>query len=167
MSWSSLGEAFVHVVSSPFQDLSVLWTLVPLFLMWLLLEVYFIHWDEDLGWNSALANSVTLFWVSATGLQVLFADGFSWAKFIVLFLMVVYAGSILVIVFKHAVREQFAYIIASPIFIYYLSIILTLWVHDALIFSWWVLLVIILIYLFFLTIDLSLKKWMKKEKTHM
>lgn len=134
--------------------------------MWLLLEIYFIHWDEELGWNSALANSVTLFWVSATGMQVLFADIFLWPQFLVLLLMIVYAAVIVVIVFKHAVRERFAFVVASPIFIYYLSIILTLWVHGSLLFTWWVLLVVILIYLLFLVTDLLLKKWLRKEGEH-
>lgn len=164
MVWSEVGAGVLHVLSAPFRDPSVLWTLIPLLLMWILLEVYFARWHEQLGWNSGLANAVTLFWVSVTSLQIVFSSVFSWSKFTVFFLGIVYALLLAFVMFRHAVSERFAFLMASPLFVYFLSMVFVLWARDLVSMSWYVFVAIIVLFLVFVVLDVVLKFLVKEEK---
>lgn len=164
MFWESLGEALIHILSAPFRDLSVLWQLIPIFLMWLLLEAYFVRWNESLGWNSALANSVTLFWISTNSMQLLFSNGFSWPHFIIFLGSIIYAFFIAFITFKHRIRERFAFAIASPVFIHYWCLFLILWAHKLIDMTAMVVLGVIILFIVFLIIDFFLKFLLREEK---
>lgn len=158
--FSELGIALFHVISAPFRQISIFWQIIPLLLMWLTLQSYFGKWKEALGWNSALANAVTLFWTIATTMQVIFHNKelFTWTKFLFLLLGMFYAIALGYVVFKHAFKEKYAFIIASPIFIYYAAIIYILWAYNLIVFNWFVLLAVIIYFLIFLGIDFGLKK---------
>lgn len=56
-----LGE----LVNTPFTDPQVLWTILPLLATAFFLELYFGRYKtEELGWNSAFANCISLLWVT-------------------------------------------------------------------------------------------------------
>lgn len=161
--WNSLLEALWHVLISPFQHLNVLWQLIPIVLMWLLLEIYFVHWHEQLGWNSALTNAITIFWISVTSLQVIFGARalFSWPKFLLLLFGMLYGIVLAYIVFRHAISEKYAFMIASPVVVHYLCIVFVLWTHDSLEISWSVTFALLLFFVVFVVIDKLLKKTVK------
>lgn len=159
-------QALGHILSAPFRDLSVLWQITPIILMWLVLEVYFGKWDEELGWNSGLANALTLFWIIISTLQSLFGKNgtFAWPIFLVLLAALLYAISLMIIVFRHAVRDKYAFLITHPILIYSLCILVVLWANRLLELSWAVALAILFLVLLFFLLDLLLKKLLGHQK---
>lgn len=163
MVWSELGAGILHVLSSPFRDLSVLWQLVPILMMWILLEVYFVRWHEKLGWNSGLANAITLFWVSVTSMQIIFATLFSWSKFTVFLIGILYAFLLAFVMFRHSVTERFAFLMASPILIHYMALVFVLWAHSLIQMSFFVFVAIIVLFLVFIVLDVALKFLIKEE----
>lgn len=110
------------VVSSPFHDLNTLWVLGPILLLWITLIVYFdIYKNEKLGWNTALANGISMFWISIMLMRHLFSEGFEWTVFITLGFVITYSVFIVVISFKHSMEESIAFKLASPTPTYYVS----------------------------------------------
>ena len=61
------------IFSAPFKSMEALWILIPLFIVWIVLEIYFARFKkEELGWNTALANGITLGWLTLQGMKALF-----------------------------------------------------------------------------------------------
>ena len=70
---SEILEAFSAILASPFKELSVWWYLTPIFILWLVLEVYFGKYKkEKLGWNTSLGNGITLTWINIESIRFLF-----------------------------------------------------------------------------------------------
>jgi hypothetical protein len=131
---SQLQDAFLDLVLAPFREPSLLWQLAPVLLLWILLEVYFIRYrNEELGWNSALANGVSLFWIATSAMQHIFSDNrlvFTWTKFIVISIIILYAIAVIIVAFRHASSSKLAFLMASPTVVYYLSILGLLYAYD-------------------------------------
>ena len=147
--WKALGE----IGSSLFKEASLWWLLTPLFLFWIILEVYFgAYKEEKLGWNTALGNGITLVWVAVESLRFLFYNSskVSVLRFIVLISILVYGGFIVFMAFSHQFSEKVTFLLASPSPIYFLALITILWGHNVLRLTWWVLADLILLYLIFL-----------------
>src|SRR3989338_9030743 len=57
----------IDIVTKPFFQKSLLWIILPLFITLILIQVYFGRYkNEELGWNTAFGNSVSLLWVTTT-----------------------------------------------------------------------------------------------------
>jgi hypothetical protein len=128
---ASAREFFV----APFADLSLLWQLIPILLIWILMEWYFgMYKDEKLGWNTAVGNGVTLFWIGVTSMQHIFSEAvfFSWQRFTVLLVGILYALFIIYVSFRHKLRTRYAFFLASPTPIYFISYVLILYAHGML-----------------------------------
>ena len=135
--WHDYGIALMHVLSAPFRDISVFWQLIPILLVLFVLGGYFVVWRERLGWNSALTNSLTLFWVVMTSMQEISGDAdlFSWIKFSVFSGIGFYTLFLLFIVFTHKFSDKLTFLIASPLLIHFTGIIVVLWAHGLIQFS--------------------------------
>jgi len=85
-------DGFLTIFKSPSNDWSVMWLLAPIFLFWIVLEIYFDkHKKEALGWNTALGDGLSLFWVAITCVKYVVGQEFSpdhfWRSFSLLDLL--------------------------------------------------------------------------------
>ncbi len=131
----SIASGFGEIFSSIFREFGVLWLLIPLFILWLVLEIYFdIHKGESLGWNTALGNGITLFWITADVMRSLFERNPSdfWMRFIITGVVLLYAILIIYLSFTHKISEKWDYPISSPTPIYYIAGVTILWGYGVL-----------------------------------
>jgi len=160
-----IGEAFVAIFKPIFVDPSLFWYLGPILVFWLVLEVYFSKYkSEQLGWNTALGNGLSVFWVLVISMKFLFdnhMENFAWSKLIALILIAIYALLIIINSFTHHLKEKASFLLASPTATYFLSGLAIVWTHGRLEITRWVLVALIIFYGFVLVIDFTLKRLIK------
>jgi hypothetical protein len=62
---TELGDRFVRLVIAPTVNTNMLWMVLPLVTTLVMMEFYFGRYsDEQLGWNTAVGNSIVLIFVS-------------------------------------------------------------------------------------------------------
>ena len=157
---------FVELFSAPFKDITVFWLIIPLFVMWLILEVYFgKHKSEKLGWNTALGNGMTLTWISLDMIKNLFfvAPTDKWLKFGVMMGFLVYGVIVIFTAFKHKVSEKIAFMVAAPTPIYYFAGIAVLWAFGTLQLTLVIIIDIFILFTLVLIFTWILKKMMKSD----
>lgn len=72
---SSLGDRFVELVTAPANFPNMVWIVTPLVIMLLLMQFYFGRYNkEELGWNTAVGNSMVLIFVSIDLLRYIYGD---------------------------------------------------------------------------------------------
>lgn len=122
------------ILLSPFKDPSLIWQIAPIFLLWGVMIFYFgTHKHEELGWNTALGNGVSLFWIIISAMQYIFSNSsseFTYTKFFLIMVIAIYAIFIVIISFKHTFSDKLTYALASPSPVYYFSAIVLLYAHD-------------------------------------
>lgn len=170
MHWFLQGmvDALWEIVKSPFKDLSIWWFLAPLIILWIGLEVYFGRYkSETLGWNTALANGISLVWINIESMRFLFSNHPEpfLLRFIAVSVILIYGAFIIYVAFNHKLSGRFAYTLAAPTPIYFLSAISILWGHGKLILTWFVVLDLILLYPFLLGFFALLRKILPEGKT--
>jgi hypothetical protein len=165
----NLGGAFLDIIKPMFVDPSLFWYLGPVLLFWLILEVYFSRYkSEELGWNTALGNGLSVFWIITICMKYLFdnkMENFEWAKFIALIIMLLYAVFIIINSFSHRLREHLSFLLASPTATYYLSGVAVLWTYGKLQLTGWVLIDLVLFYGFVILVELILKRIIKGKES--
>lgn len=123
-----------NIILSLFREPTLIWQIAPVLFLWFILIFYFsTHKHEKLGWNTSLANGVSLFWVVISAFQYIFSNGrefFTWSKFIFFLLITAYALFIVYISFHHLFSARVTYLLASYNAIYYFSLIALLFAHD-------------------------------------
>ena len=123
LGFGEIGHALVR-------DLSVWWVLTPIFLLWISMELYFGEYkQEQLGFSSALANGVSLAWVSVTSLRLFtFEEGLQLTlQFLILLFFLLYSVIIIWASFMHTFSPQGVSILASTSLIYFFSTLSVLW----------------------------------------
>ncbi|MDA1196834.1 MAG: hypothetical protein O2779_02630 [Nanoarchaeota archaeon] len=167
----SIGSGFGAIGGSLVNDLSILWLLTPILFFWIVLEVYFGKYQsEKLGWNTALGNGMSIFWILIISLRELFSEGLrnvSWSRFMGLVVLCMYTILIIYNSFAHKFSEKVSFIMASPTITYYLSGVAILWTFGGLIISGWVILDLFLLYGVVLILEYYLKKYIQKESGSM
>jgi len=133
--FAELIGGFGEIFSSPFRDLSALWLIIPLFLLWFVLAVYFaIYSTEPLGWNTALGNGICMFWVFVSLLAYLFGkQTIDWIKVVSLLILFGYALFIIIVSFKHSIKERVFFVLASPTVLFFFSWIAVVWAYGSLV----------------------------------
>lgn len=158
----NLLDGFREIFSAPLKDLSIFWLLAPIILFWLIIEIYFGRYKkEKMGWNTALGNGLSMFWIVVISLKVLFAEGlelFSLDKLIFVIFIAVYSIFVIIISFNHRLNEGLFFLLSSPTVVYYLSAIAVLWIHNLLAINFWVIIDFILLYIFVLILEVILKE---------
>ena len=123
-------SGFKDISAAPFKSLDALWILIPLFILWIVLEIYFARFKkEELGWNTALANGITLGWLTLEGMRGLFEakpENF-WLRFIANSVIILYAMIIIYGSFTHKISSKWNFVLASPTPVYYLGIFSVMW----------------------------------------
>jgi len=160
--WANLGNGFNEIFSAPFKDASIWWLLTPILLFWIIIEIYFgRHKTEKLGWNTALGNGLSMFWIVVISFKVLFTESlglFSVDKLIFIIFIAIYSFFIIFSSFTHKIKENVFFLIASPSAVYYLSAIAVLWIHDLFTISIWIITDLIILYLIVLIFESILKR---------
>jgi len=158
--------ALGRIIASPFRNLSALWVLAPVFLLWIILIIYFDqHKKERLGWNTALGNGISMFWISVTLMKHIFeTESFTLPKLLMVIFILVYAAFIAIISFRHSFSAKVTYTLAYPTPIYFLSGVAILVTYGNLEFDKWVFLGLVIIFLTVLLADLILRKVMPESE---
>ncbi len=119
---------FIEILKAPLVHKGMLWMTIPLVATMLLLMYYFSRFKkEELGWNTAVGNSLILIFVGMDLLRNLAAAGaFTLASLtsltsnikILVALFIIAEGILLFMAdFVHALPKRFAFFISSPIYI--------------------------------------------------
>ena len=161
-------DGFKEIFASLFNDLSVWWILGPVFIFWVVLEIYFgKHKSEELGWNTALGNGISLSWITLNLMKFLFENNlkmFTWPKFLLTFLIMIYGFFIAYIAFTHKFSDKTTFLLASPSPIYYLASIAILWSYGVLDISLIILFDLVILYLIIIGILALIKKYIPDAK---
>ena len=155
---------FKDIFSAPFRSLDALWILVPLFILWIVLETYFAKFKtEKLGWNTALANGITLGWLTLQGMKSLFeARPASFLfRFIANIVILFYATLIIYSSFTHKISEKWNFVIASPTPVYFLGMFSVMWGFGTLEINRFVLLDLLILFIVLNLLLLILRKFVK------
>ena len=155
---------FKDIFQAPFRSIDALWILIPLFILWVVLETYFAKYKtEKLGWNTALANGITLGWLTLEGMRSLFAakpDAF-WFRFIANSVILFYAALIIYSSFTHKISEKWNFVIASPTPVYFLGIFSVMWGFGTLDITRFVLLDLLILFIVINIFLVILRKMVK------
>lgn len=151
-----------HILKAPFVDISVLWIILPLIILWFVLEIYFdTHKKEKLGWNTALGNGISMFWITVELMRHLFENSFAafaWPKFGAVSFIFAYALFISYVSFTHKLSAKLTYALAAPTPVYFFSGIAVMWAHGSLIISLPVLVDLMILFILIILVELILRK---------
>lgn len=161
-AWDNLLWGFSEIFSSPLKDPSIWWLLAPIILFWFVIEIYFgRHKNERLGWNTALGNGLSMFWIVVISLKVLFEGQLglhNLDKLVFVIFIALYSIFVIFISFTHRIKEGLFFLVASPTMVYYLSAIAILWIYGLLAMNIWVIIDLIIFYMVILVFETVLKK---------
>ncbi|MFP4118602.1 MAG: hypothetical protein ACLFTH_00950 [Candidatus Woesearchaeota archaeon] len=160
---STIGKAL-------FTEPALLWQLTPIVLVWFILEIYFgAYAKEKLGWNTALANGISLFWIVISGMQYIFSDSaenFSWVAFGIIAFMALYGMLIIVTTFKHSLPKKVEFAIAAPTPVYYFSAIVLLVAYQQITITMTIIMSILALFIFFMVFFWVVKKIIPDRGKH-
>ncbi len=124
-------KAILVIVTAPFSNFKIFWTVLPMLIAWIILEVYFTrHENENIGWNTAICNGLMLFWA---GLNILFSmttSRYIFQKFIIMSIIIGYAAFLIYISFTHRYSPKFTFRLASTNIVYYFGILGILYAYN-------------------------------------
>jgi hypothetical protein len=119
---------------TPWKHVETLWAVLPLILILVLIHLYFgRHKTEQLGWNSAFGNSISLLWICVILVKLFFTqhslhdvsvDPLVFQKSILLGLLLIWVFVQLVFNFFHTIPKRFAFVLSSADSVYILAYIL-------------------------------------------
>ena len=168
MDVSDVLYALKDLVLAIFREPALLWQLAPVLLLWIILIFYFAtHKEEKLGWNTSLANGISLFWVVVSAMQHIFANGrefFTWIKFGIFAFITLYALFIVYVTFSHKFSAKATYLLASHNVVYYFSLVSLLYAYDVIYLNTAMIIAIVVLFLFILLLELILKKLLPELK---
>ncbi len=123
----ALIERTKEIASAPANHPEMIWILLPLLATLLFMEFYFGRYrDEELGWNTALGNSLVLVFVGLDLLRRLYGERFFatvnlqtiiiLSPAAVLAFIILGIGILMILVnFFHMLPKEFAYVMSSPL----------------------------------------------------
>lgn len=156
-----IGNAFTH-------DLSILWLLAPIFIIWIFLEIYFgMFKSEKLGWNNALGNGVTLLWIGVDSMRYIFSAqrvGDFWLRFVVFGIMVLYSMMLIYLSLNRRLGETLTYALGSTTPIYFLSSVAVLWSYGLLKIDRWVFLDFTFIFILLLVVFYIFRRFIPQSQ---
>ncbi len=110
MSW--------RLLKSPWTSLDGLWIVLPLVLIMVLIQFYFgRHRSEELGWNSAFGNAISLLWICVILWKFLIVN-YSFGeplinKFFLMIALSLLVFALLFCNFFHILPKKFAFVVSS------------------------------------------------------
>lgn len=116
---------FNSLVKAPFDVPEMWWIVTPLLAVIFIMTFYFGKYiNEKLGYNTALGNSVVLFFVCVDLLRTIYNytfppsfENYAWYPVTTAIIFIIILESVLLLsaAFKHALPENVMYFIASPV----------------------------------------------------
>lgn len=128
----SVYPRFIELLKEPFKNPDAIWLVVPLIIVLIFMQAYFgKHREEELGWNTAFGNSISLIFVGAGLLKFIYYDygliNYRLVeiatspvvpyKLIIVAVVLLQALCLLFLDFFHALPKRIAFFFSSPIFI--------------------------------------------------
>ncbi|MBN2111976.1 hypothetical protein JW707_02645 [Candidatus Woesearchaeota archaeon] len=165
--WEEMLAGFADIFSAPFKSFDQLWVLIPLVIMWIVLAVYFARFKkEQLGWNTALANGITLGWLTLEGIRSLFEakPGDFWLRFIANIAILGYAALIIYFSFTHKISSKWDFVLGSPHPVYFLGIFSVMWGYGTLEINLYVLLDLVILFAFILLLNKIFSHFVKSAE---
>ena len=160
--FENLIYGFNQILLAFTKDPSIWWLIAPVVLFWVIIEIYFGRYkNERLGWNTALGNGLSMFWIVVISLKTLFDKSlglYSNDKLFFIIFIAVYSFFIILISFTHRIKENLFFLIASPTIVYFLSLIAILWINNLLLIDLWVAADLIILYVAVLIVEFLLRK---------
>ncbi len=139
-SGKTFWDLFIQLVKAPSHHPEMNWIVAPLIVVLFLMTIYFAkHQGEELGWNTALGNSLILIFVALDLLRALYTRtdpaslyNFSHNLGTLLLIGLLFVGGIVLMFvnFTHFLPKKIAYLLSSP-----LAINLTAYVIIAFVYS--------------------------------
>jgi len=125
-----------EIVSTLWLKPTILWAVTPLFITLLVMQIYFGRYrTEELGWNTAFGNAISLFWVSANlmrylsenyTIQQLVSESELILKLIITFTIALWAIILTLFNFAHIIQKRISFIISSSRVVITTAIIITI-----------------------------------------
>lgn len=121
-----------QILREPWLQRESLWMVLPLIIILIFIHIYFGRYrSEELGWNSAFGNTVSLLWISVILYKFLFDNytfkelisGGQLGKFIIVTLLTVWVLTLFTFNFFHIIPKKISFIISSAGSVYILAYI--------------------------------------------
>jgi len=165
---NNVWQRALEIVKQPVLNPDIIWVMLPLIVAVILIQLYFGRYpDEKLGWTSALANSLILFFVGMNLFQWLFRNNMLFfaltketvflPKNIIALVIVVYSLSLMVLNFFHLLPRKVAFNMSSDIIINYLAVISITIVYSTIEISFLTLAAIFFLFMLFWAVVKSLQ----------
>lgn len=136
---SLIFEQISFILSVPFSNSDILWTVFPLITTTIIIELYFgSHKEESLGWNSATANGLILVYVGINIVNDLIDSGaFNTNMFgSQIALGILSMGGLLVFVsFFHILPKEIAFFISSGLVVHYLAFLGVVFIYTGMVYT--------------------------------
>lgn len=166
---------FLEIIGTPFDTPDIGWVLIPLLLTILMMELYFGHYsEEELGWNTAVGNSLVLIFVSVDLLRHLYgnmhfltADLSSLPFFAKTIIALVIAGLALFMLFSdffHILPKKVAFAVSATLPVNLLAVFSIILVYGNLPLDAYTILICIVLYVLLLLLFLGIQKSIPKAK---
>ncbi len=138
-------ERSVNILEQPFLSTDMLWILLPLLATLFLIELYFGRYRrETLGWNSAVGNSLVLFFVAVNLFSYLYRSNLlisvslidpnmisiAVIKSIITFFILLESILLIVLNFFHLMPRNLAFGISSALMINFIGVIAIIHVYS-------------------------------------
>lgn len=135
----------LNIIQQPSLNTEMLWILLPLLITLFLIELYFSRYrEEDLGWNSAVGNSLVLFFVAVTLLSYLHKNNLLFSvnylapdiyrialtKSIITFLILLESVLLIVLNFFHLLPKNLSFGVSSTLIINFIGAIVVILVYS-------------------------------------
>lgn len=125
----------LDMLVAPFMDPELLWIVLPTIFILLMITLYFgRHATEEIGWNTAFANSISLMWIciilsrmllNTYTLDQILSNPLIRNKLIVLILLVGWVIILQLVNYFHAVPKKLAFFLSNSIPIYTMAYVVT------------------------------------------
>lgn len=121
---NELVPRFTEIIITPWLHKETLWMVIPLILILFLIQAYFGRYKtEQLGWNTAFGNTVSLFWVTVLLTKFLvestptegLLQGHSLRGFILIAVLFTWTLLLLVSDYFHTLPRRIAFFLSSTI----------------------------------------------------
>ncbi|RMF55969.1 hypothetical protein D6745_00600 [Candidatus Woesearchaeota archaeon] len=124
----------VELLQVPLSNPITLWEIIPLFITMFVMELYFArNRDEELGWNTALGNSMVLIFVGASILRYQSITGvltISSLKTVIPILLIFFSFILAFFDFFHMIPQFIAFRISSKLPLNYLAYLVVVYSYT-------------------------------------
>jgi len=117
-------QEFFNLLKAPLVEPELWWIITPLIVVLFIMTFYFgKYMREQLGWNSALSNSIVLIFVGIDQLRQIYHYSnppsiwqYSWHPIITLVIILIMMEGIMLTytAFKHGIPEKLMFFVSSP-----------------------------------------------------